>query len=93
MTTVGLTRGQLDTVRIVQELTAENGFSPSYEEIKRELGVASRGNVVRMVEALVERGYLARRPGHARTLQVLRAVPLPEDLEFVGTFDAPGVRL
>lgn len=86
--TYGLTRTQRDAMRVIQELTVE-GVSPSYEEIAAELGLASKGGVVRLVTLLVDRGYLCRRVGHARSLMVLKPVPMAEDGEIVALFDAP----
>ncbi|MBF6560512.1 MAG: hypothetical protein IVW56_09495 [Candidatus Binataceae bacterium] len=78
----GFTRGTMrDCLMVIEELTAANGISPSFAEIRRELDLASMSQVARLIAALEFRGHLARRPGRARTLTVLRSIPLPEEPE------------
>lgn len=55
-------------------IRAHGGVSPSFEEIKTGLGLASKGRVHMLVENLVERGYLRRRGCH-RGLEVIRPRP------------------
>ena len=80
---VGLTRTQHDMMLIIQELVALDGHSPSYREIAHEMSLANVGGVGRIVDLLVERGYLDRQPCCARSLVVLRPVPMPDEPEFV----------
>lgn len=87
MSTFGLTRMQRDAMRVIQELGDAAGVPPSYDEIAHELGLAYRSAVVRIVDVLCERGYLARKVNHARSLTVLARVPMAEDIEIVGFFD------
>jgi SOS-response transcriptional repressor LexA len=89
MSTLGITRAQRDTMRIIQELTDAAGVPPSFREIANELGVRSNCSVASLIDGLVDRGYLGRAPGRARSLTVLRPVPMAEDVEIVGFFDAP----
>jgi repressor LexA len=50
----------------------EGGPAPSFEEMKRALGLKSKSGVHRLVEALEERGFIRRLPNRARALEVLR---------------------
>lgn len=59
---------------------AARDTSPSFEEIKVGLGLASKGNVHTVVNQLVDRGYLRRLPHRARSLEVISRVPTPADL-------------
>lgn len=80
---VGLTRKQRDTLLIIQELSELDGFSPTYDEISRELGGCGRGEVHRLVSCLIDRGYLARtRRGGARALVVVQPVPMPAEFAY-----------
>lgn len=88
--TFGLTRLQRDALRVIQEMT-DAGVPPSYAEIARELDLSGRSAVVSVIDALADRGYLSRRVGQARSLTILSRVPLAEEVEFVGLFDAPGL--
>jgi hypothetical protein len=85
---MGLTRTMRDCMLVIQEFADSEGRMPSYGEMARELDVVSRGNIVRIVEALVERGYLRR--GMLRRLVIMARIPAPPDEEFVGLFDPSG---
>lgn len=87
MSTPGITRNMLDCMRVIQELSA-GGVPPSFGEIASELGLKSKASVASVVADLVDRGYLARRPGQARSLSVLVPVPMAEEPEIAGLFDA-----
>lgn len=80
----GLTRAQRDTLLVIQELTAADGIAPSYDQIRRELEIASRGRICTIIDALVERGHVARLPRRRRSLVVLRPIPMPEEPVIVG---------
>lgn len=47
---------------------ANDGRSPSYDEMAYALSMRSKSGVHRMVTALVERGHIHRIPGRARTI-------------------------
>lgn len=85
---LGLTRTMRDCMRIVQEYADTRGYIPSYGEIATELDLKSKGNVVRLVDALVERGYLRR--SILRRMVIVARVPMPPDEEIVGLFDPSG---
>lgn len=75
----GLTALQMSCMQIIQELTdASGGVPPSYDEIAREMGQASKGNTFRLVTCLVERGFITRLPHRRRTLAILYRVPMPD---------------
>ena len=56
----------------------QTGFSPSFEEMKDALNLKSKSGIHRLISALEERGYLARRHHRARALDVLR---LPDNMQ------------
>lgn len=56
---------------IVRYQRERRGVSPSFDEMARALGLASKSGVHRLVEGLVARGALVRMPNQARTLQVV----------------------
>jgi repressor LexA len=63
----GLTRRQSDLLDILRRLPK----TPTYQEMCEHLGYASRAGVVRLIEALEERGYIERIPNRARAIRVL----------------------
>lgn len=55
-----MTPRQRDVLDFMARYIADRGFSPSYEEISHALGLVSRGNAHKIVEGLIQRGYLKR---------------------------------
>ncbi len=72
-----LTRKQHELLLFIDKHLRETGFSPSFEEMKEALTLKSKSGIHRLISALEERGFLARRHHRARALEVVR---LPEDL-------------
>ena len=59
---------------VLQARTAADGTSPSFEELKRELGLKSKSGVSRLVEECIERGRIVRLANHARSLSIVAPV-------------------
>ena len=72
-----LTRKQYELLVFIDRHLKQTGFSPSFEEMKEALDLKSKSGIHRLVSALEERGYLARRHHRARALDVLR---LPDNM-------------
>jgi len=72
-----LTRRQHELLSFIDGHLKQRGFSPSFDEMKDALRLKSKAGIHRLVAALEERGFLARRHNRARALEVLR---LPESL-------------
>lgn len=53
---------------------AARGLAPSYEEIRRALGLSHRSRVHGLVASLETQGALTRVPGHPRSLRPVAAV-------------------
>ena len=67
-----LTRKQHDLLVFIDGHLRSTGFSPSFEEMKAALKLRSKSGIHRLITALEERGFIARRPHRARALEVLR---------------------
>ncbi len=67
-----LTRKQNDLLRFIHARLAEDGVSPSFEEMKEALDLKSKSGVHRLINALEERAFIRRLPNRARALEVLR---------------------
>src|ERR1700710_311192 len=77
-----LTRKQYELLVYIDKHLKQTGFSPSFEEMKDALNLKSKSGIHRLISALAERGYIARRHHRARALDVLR-VPdnmLPKEI-------------
>jgi len=72
-----LTKKQYELLLYIDRHLKQTGFSPSFEEMKDALRLKSKSGIHRLISALEERGFLARRRHRARALEVLR---LPENL-------------
>jgi repressor LexA len=72
-----LTRKQYELLVYIDRQLKQTGVSPSFEEMKDALNLRSKSGIHRLISALEERGYLARRHHRARALDVLR---LPENM-------------
>ncbi|MBW6477619.1 MAG: transcriptional repressor LexA [Chromatiales bacterium] len=55
-----LTAQQNRVLQVIREHLTEHGHAPTLEEIGLLVGVRSRGAVHRLVQALIDKGYLAR---------------------------------
>lgn len=49
---------------------ADNGYAPSYEEIRAALGAKSKSSIAALVAKLEHRGYITRSPHLARSIVV-----------------------
>src|SRR3712207_2248558 len=67
-----LTRKQHELLCYIHDHLAENGVSPSFEEMKEALDLKSKSGVHRLISALEERGFIRRLPNRARALEVMR---------------------
>jgi repressor LexA len=71
-----LTRKQHELLMFIHERIKETGVSPSFDEMKDALDLASKSGIHRLITALEERGFLRRLAHRARALEVVR---LPQE--------------
>lgn len=69
------TKRQQELLGFVDGFIKGNGYGPSYREIMRALGYKSVSTVAIHVDALIAKGYLARRDKSARSLEVISLRP------------------
>ena len=67
-----LTRKQHELLMFIHERIKESGVSPSFDEMKEALDLASKSGIHRLITALEERGFLRRLPHRARALEVIK---------------------
>ena len=70
-----LTKKQRELLLFIHQKIKETGVSPSFDEMKGALDLASKSGIHRLITALEERGFLRRLPHRARAIEVLK---LPE---------------
>ena len=67
-----LTKKQHELLLYINKRLSEDGVSPSFDEMKEALNLASKSGVHRLVSALEERGFIRRLAHRARALEVLK---------------------
>jgi len=72
-----LTRKQHELLMFINRRLAQDGVSPSFEEMKEALGLRSKSGIHRLISGLEERGFIRRLPHRARALEVLKR---PEEM-------------
>ena len=82
-----LTRKQNELLLFIHKRIKETGVSPSFDEMKEALQLASKSGVHRLITALEERGFIRRLAHRARALEVLK---LPESAASADTAAAKG---
>ena len=70
-----LTKKQHELLMFIHERIRETGVSPSFDEMKEALDLASKSGIHRLITALEERGFIRRLAHRARALEVVK---LPE---------------
>ncbi len=84
-----LTQKQRDLLIFINDYIQNTGLSPSFEEMKTGLDLKSKSGIHRLINALVERGFLARLPNKARALEVRK---LPENVPAASNSNSPAGR-
>ena len=79
-----LTKKQYELLIYIDSRLKDTCVSPSYDEMKNALGLASKSGIHRLITGLVERGFIRRRPHRARALEVLRR-PEGNDIKNIQT--------
>jgi repressor LexA len=65
-----LTFRQQQILTFIKDRSAEQGYWPSIREIQQEFGFKSTNAVIGHLRALEKKGYLERRPNHARAFRL-----------------------
>lgn len=72
-----LTRKQLELLEFIHSYMLENKVSPSFEEMKIAVNLRSKSGIFRLINGLVERGFIKQIKQRARALEIAR---LPNNL-------------
>ena len=72
-----LTKKQHELLMFIHERIQETGVSPSFDEMKEALDLASKSGIHRLITALEERGFIRRLAHRARALEILERVQIP----------------
>ena len=67
-----LTRKQSELLNYIGKHMEQHNISPSFDEMRNALGLASKSGVHRLVSGLEERGYIRRLANRARAIEILK---------------------
>lgn len=86
-----LTEKQRALLAYIETYSETAGVPPSYEEMRVEMCLASRSGIFRLVEALVDRGYVRKLPNRARAIEVVKrgAGGTPESVSDISVAAVP----
>lgn len=73
-----LTKKQYELLVFIDQRLKDTGVSPSFDEMKDALGLASKSGIHRLITGLEERGFIRRLPHRARALEILKR---PENID------------
>jgi repressor LexA len=74
---VTLTVKQARAMLFIQSTIDRTGTAPSFNDMRKHFGMASKSGVHRLVTALEERGYIRRSYHRARAIEVLHRITEP----------------
>lgn len=67
-----LTKRQKEALDFINDFQASSGYCPSYIEIAEGLGLKSKSNVYRIMQALIARGHVLQDKGQKRAISIIR---------------------
>lgn len=68
---ISLTPAQARVKRAIENLTRENGRSPTYQEVANRCGLASKTTAMKHIDELVIRGHAVRGKDRCRNIVLL----------------------
>lgn len=72
-----LTRRQRAVYEFIAASISENGYAPSLAEIGQHFGLSALATVHKHVEILQTKGYITKRWGHSRAIELVAAPLCP----------------
>lgn len=72
-----LTAKQRELLDFLKAYSSEFAQMPSFDEMRKGLGLASKSGVHRLIEALEERGFIRRIINRARAIEIVESPHLP----------------
>ena len=67
-----LTRKQHELLVFLEERISQTGVTPSFEEMKKKVGLKSKSGIHRLISALEDRGFIKKLPFKARAIEILK---------------------
>ena len=70
-----LSKKQIKVLKYIQDYQQKNNKTPSFREIAKGLNYQTPSNVFRMIDTLIDKQYIKKRPYSARSFVILKALP------------------
>ena len=67
-----LTKKQHELLVFLEERISLTGVTPSFEEMKKKVGLKSKSGIHRLISALEDRGFIKKLPFKARAIEILK---------------------
>lgn len=68
-------------LRFIQAFVDDNGYPPTYEEIRQAIGLSSRSHAAYYLSVLEDQGFIERTPYAPRALRLVRVPAGPFEIE------------
>ena len=68
-----LTKKQHELLIFLEERIAHSGVTPSFEEMKKKVGLKSKSGIHRLISALEDRGFIKKLPFKARAIEIIKS--------------------
>ena len=75
---MALTKRQFRVLAFLDSFVRRNGYCPSYDEVRKALGLASLATVHKHMNTLQRKGYIRRDPNRSRSIEVIDRRPMIE---------------
>lgn len=75
---MALTKRQFRVLAFLDFFVRRNGYCPSYDEVRKALGLASLATVHKHMNTLQRKGYIRRDPNRSRSIEVIDRRPMIE---------------
>ena len=75
---MALTKRQYRVLAFLDSFVRRNGYCPSYDEVRKALGLASLATVHKHMNTLQRKGYIRRDPNRSRSIEVIDRRPMIE---------------
>ncbi len=75
---MALTKRQFRVLAFLDSFVLRNGYCPSYDEVRKALGLASLATVHKHMNTLQRKGYIRRDPNRSRSIEVVDRRPMIE---------------
>ena len=67
-----LTIKQRELLNFLQDYERKHQASPSFDEMRQAIGLASKSGIHRLISGLEERGFIRRLANRARAIEIIR---------------------